>query len=128
MVFKSAWWSVELPNGWSGHSEENCVTFRATPPLGALRISAARKETGFVTDRDLKEFSDDRVTSEMEQEGVLFGVFSGNSVKYRKDGFFWQEWWLRSKHLMLYVTYNVVERFETSERDSIEAILNSLVA
>jgi hypothetical protein len=92
MVFKSTWWSVELPNGWSAHREENCAIFRAELPLGVLQISSARKGAGVVTDRDLTEFAEERISPEIRLEGVIFGAFSGTTAKYRKDGLFWQEW------------------------------------
>jgi hypothetical protein len=56
MIYKSAWWSVELPPNWHGNPDADCTTFHANHPSfgGALQISAAYKDTGIVTDQDLK--------------------------------------------------------------------------
>lgn len=126
MIFASAWWSVELPQQWSGHPDGQCAAFRADPPLGVLQISAARKDAGPVTDQDLTEFAEERIAPEVPLDGVRFGAFSGVTAKYRKDGLLWQEWWLRSGPLMVYVTYNVVQEHEASEQDAIASILASL--
>src|SRR5262245_6754834 len=47
MIYKSAWWSVELPPNWRGYPDTDCTTFRAhMSEGGVLQISAARKDTG----------------------------------------------------------------------------------
>lgn len=126
MVFQSAWWSVELPAGWSAHVDGNCATFCADPPLGVLQISGARKDTGVVTDQDLTEFTEERITPGVRLDGATFATFSGATAKYQKDGLFWQEWWLRSKHIMVYVTYNVIQESEAAEQVAVQGILASL--
>ena len=128
MIFTSAWWSVELPPNWSANPDGNCATLRADPPLGVLQISAARKDTGVVTDQDLTEFAEMRIAPKTRLAGVSFGAFSGATAMYRKDGLFWQEWWLRSKDMMVYATYNVVQESEAAELRTVEGILASLTA
>ena len=117
---------MELPPDWSGSLGGNCATLRANPPLGVLQISAARKEAGIITDEDLVQFAEDRIAPETPLNSVECGAFSGATARYRKDGLFWQEWWLKSNRLMVYVTYNVVQEHEGAEGDVIQSILATM--
>ena len=125
-MFKSAWWSVRLPDDWSGHQEERCATLRKTPPLGVLQVSAARKTEGPVTDDELRDFAADQVASGEQLRNVKYNSFSGFSSVYLKNQLFWREWWLRSGCLMIYITYNVVQGRENIEAADLEKILTSL--
>ena len=125
-AYRSEWWSVELPLGWIGYRGEECSTFQTQPPLGALQISAARKSDGPITDGDLQEFGAARVGPETELQESGFGAFTGFTARYRKDGLRWQEWWFRSGHLLVYVTYNVRQEDEPIEQAAISSILESL--
>jgi hypothetical protein len=127
MTYRSGWWSVVLPPGWLGYADAACSTFQAQPPVGALQISAARKESEGITDGDLREFAEGRVSTTTPLQYCAFGAFLGVTAQYRKDGLFWQEWWLRSGQLMVYVTYNVSQEHAAAEQGSISIILSSLV-
>ncbi|MGH9776939.1 MAG: hypothetical protein ACRD5I_00860 [Candidatus Acidiferrales bacterium] len=122
----SGLWSVELPSGWTGHAGQECATFQANPPLGALQISSARKDSAPVSDKHLKEFASERLPPGVLLKEAGYGSFSGFSAEYAKEDRFWKEWWLKSGQLMVYVTYNVVQEMKDSERDSVERILASL--
>jgi hypothetical protein len=130
MIYKSAWWSVELPPNWRGNPDADCATFRADHPSfgGVLQISAAQKDTGIVTDQDLREFARDRLIAGAPLDSVRFGECSGFTTRYRKGGLSWQEWWLRSEHLMIYATYNIISEKEGAEQDDIVSILSSLAS
>lgn len=125
-TFVSAWWSVDLPEGWSGHQEEKCATLSRTSSMGVLQMSAARKQEGPVTDDDLQEFARDQVPSGVRLRRVEFKSFSGFSAAYVKNQLFWREWWLRSGQLMVYVTYNVAHGKEHIEATDLDMILASL--
>lgn len=124
--FKSAWWSVELPSGWIGSEDPECVTFRATPPLGALQLSAALKDGGSITEEDLQSLVKESPSPRTELVKVSYGSFFGVAIQYVKEGLFWREWWLASGRLMIYATYNVAKGGEDLEEDKIESILSSL--
>ncbi|HMD72185.1 MAG TPA: hypothetical protein VKF41_12610 [Bryobacteraceae bacterium] len=126
MIYKSEWWSVELPAHWSGYPDAGCSTFRAEPSLGVLQISAVRKDTGIVTEEDLREFAEERIAPGLRLERVWFDALSGLMANYRRDGLHWQEWWLRSGPLMVYVTYNVSQEYAAAEQVAISSILCSL--
>jgi hypothetical protein len=126
MTYKAAWWFVDLPADWRGYPDAGCSTFRADPPLGVLQISAARKDGGIVTDLELREFAEERLGREVALQKAKFGNSAGFTATYRRDGLSWQEWWLKSGCLMVYVTYNVAEGYETIEQATIARILDSL--
>ena len=126
MIYESEWWSIELPPHWSGYPDAGCSTFRAEPPLGVLQISAARKERTVVTDEDLREYTDERIASGVRPERASFDAFSGFTASQRKDGLFWQEWWLRSGKLLVYATYNVDQEYAAAELVGVSSILSSL--
>lgn len=127
MIYRSEWWSIDLPANWSGHPDDACSTFRAQPSLGVLQISAARKDTGLVSEDDLREFAADRIAPGVPIEHASFPTFSGFTASHRKSGLLWKEWWLRSEHLMVYATYNVDQNDAAAEQVVVSMILSSLV-
>jgi hypothetical protein len=127
MVYKSEWWSVDLPANWSGHRSNACSTFSAKPPLGVLQISAARKDTGIVSDDDLRDFAEDHIGRPgVRIEPAGLGLFFGFTAGHREDGLFWRKWWVRSGHLMVFITYNVNQDYEATEELVVSKILSSL--
>jgi hypothetical protein len=125
-IFNGIWWSVELPQRWRGEGDERCATFQAEPPLGALQISAARKDVGMVTDDDLRDFAAERISKGIELQKTQWGSFVGLVTQYSKRGYFWREWWLRESNLLVYVTYNVRNGYQEQEAEDIHRILASL--
>lgn len=126
-VFKSAWWSAELPQGWTGTEDSECATFRANPPIGALQISSARKDKTDVTEEEMKDFAVERIPQGIQLDKVSYGHFSGFTARYSQGGLYWREWLLKSGGLMMYATYNVAQGAEDLETDKIEDILRTLV-
>jgi len=126
MTYKSVWWSVELPSQWVGYPDGDCSTFHADPAVGVLQISTAHKENEIILDADLTEFAYGRIAPGIQLERITFGAFSGFTASDRKNELSWQEWWLGSKQLMVYVTYNVVHGNEPTEKDAVTGILGSL--
>ena len=59
--YKSAWWSVELPDDWEAKQDEDCVTLTSERDIGALQISGYRRDGENVTDDDLLEFAEDEL-------------------------------------------------------------------
>ncbi len=124
--FLSTWWSADLPSGWRGVEGAKCATISRQPRLGVLQVSAARKPSGFVTQKDLQDFAQGHIAAEKSLVQVEYKSFSGFSVDYTKDSLFWKEWWLRSGNLMIYATYSVERGKEEIEKNDLEYILSSL--
>jgi len=128
MKYESRWWSLELPSGWFGYADGPCSTFTNAAHDGVLQVSAAYKDIGQVTDDDLKEFASERISSHSPLDVVISEGFSGITIRYQREGRWWQEWWLRSDHLMVYLTYNASVMSENTEHDAISSIISSLKA
>ena len=126
VVFSSAWWSVELPPGWRGHRDRECVTFQADLPIGALQISAARKENAPVTSDDLKDFAKERTRGKATLRPARIGEFDGFTSELEDDKASWREWWVRCKDIAIYATYNAPIGDAGTEIPLINMILASL--
>jgi hypothetical protein len=126
-VFNGEWWSVRLPPGWCVNTEEHGASFFRTPTAGTLQISAARKSSGEVSDNDLRESAQERLTTGYELKDIRHEAFSGFEC-VRSDGTLkWYEWWLKYGALMVYATYVVpTNRENEAERGEVIRILESL--
>lgn len=124
--YERAWWSVELPSGWSAEEEEDCVTFSAKRGVGALQISAFRHNDKDVTDEDLREFAEDELVGGAKPTQVICGAFLGIEVSYTADKEFWRKLWLREGSVLLYATYNCRAEDRVAEIEAINRMLNSL--
>jgi hypothetical protein len=124
--FFSPWWSVELPDNWSGSRDDTCATFLADPPVGALQISAASKGTDFVTDDDLKDFAQEYIDAGTKLGRATYGSFSGFYLRYSEGAIYWKHWWLRSRNIIVYATYNTALETKGVEDEAIERILSTL--
>ena len=79
-----------------------------------------------MTEDDLREFADGHIGHGVRLEHADFGAFSGFTAISQRDGLLWQEWWLRSGHLMVYASYNVDQQHSGAENDDVARILSSL--
>jgi len=82
---------------------EECVTLEGKSRLGAVQISAARKDDGQVTDSDLRQFAVEQrrrppLPSKRSCCRHLLGFMRSGSNTTGSGG----EWWLRSGGLMVY--------------------------
>ncbi len=124
--YKSAWWSVELPDDWEADQDEDCVTFTSERGVGALQISAYRRDSENVTDEDLLEFAEDELIEEETPQSISCGEFIGFETSYFADENFWRKLWLRSGSLLLFVTFNCAAEERAVETEDVNQILESL--
>ena len=124
--YKSAWWSVELPDNWEAEQGEDCATFTSQRGVGALQISAYRRDAEIVTDEDLLDFAEDELVEGANLNSVSFGEFVGLETSYFADESFLRKLWLRSGSLLLFVTYTCAAEERTVEAEGVSQILNSL--
>ncbi len=66
--FKSEWWSVELPDCWEVKEDEVCVSLHYTKGDEIVQVSAARKETGAISKKEVLEFSDESRQKALERQ------------------------------------------------------------
>lgn len=124
-LYRSAGWSIQVPDGWTATEEDGHVAFRAEPPRGVLHVSAARKD-GPVTDEDVAEFARDRLGEDAELRPASLGHFRGGHARYEADGECWREWWVYRGSLMLYATYTVDLPLRGTEDGAVDGMLASL--
>jgi hypothetical protein len=124
--YKSLWWSIEIPSDWSAEEEEDCVTFTADRGVGALQISAYRREGESVTDMDLNDLAEDELIDDIIPENVSWGDFNGIAISYVEGERFWRKLWLRAASLLLYMTYNCNMKEQAAEVESLNLMLSSL--
>lgn len=125
-IFESTWWSVTVPPGWMAEQNEDCATFYHPAGVGALQISAARRETGSVPLQDLQELAAKALPPAIRAKSVKVGALSGLHASYDQDGTHWDRWWLRSDQLLIYVTYNCESAEVGQENAEVLAALASL--
>ena len=125
-VYQSSWWSVELPSGWLGRDDDECVLFVNVDGVGALQISAFGSGDKEVTDEDLEDLSRDDDTENLNTERVSYGQFVGLGICERIVTGYWRKYWLRARSVLLFVTYNCKLEDEGIEKHDVDRILHSL--
>lgn len=125
---ESTWWTIIIPDEWSCYRDANSVSIHAEPALGVLQVSAARKDADLVTDDDLRDFAQDHVRTYGDLSPVAIGEWCGFYLKFSTDEYYWREWWLRNKNLLVYVTYNIDLAKKGCEDQEVDKILLSLKA
>jgi len=124
-VFRSTWWTLELPQGWIHQEELECISFSNDPPLGVLRVSAARNPTGNATLQDLYDFATDFRGFKREFQTLNSGKPVGIFAQYVEGELFWGEWLLMSGPIVVYLTYNVLAALQGSETMDVRRIVES---
>ena len=124
--YKSAWWSVELPDDWEAEPDEDCVTFTSERGVGALQISAYRRDDEIITDEELLDFAEDEIVEGTNLISVSFGEFVGLETSFFAGESFWRKLWLRSGSFLLFVTYTCASEERTVETEGVSRILNGL--
>ena len=120
MRYKSTDWSLEVPEGWSHESDEDCTTFEHPEGVGAFQVSSYRKDEA-VTDDDLREFA-----GEIPLAAVSFGRFTGFRTRFSEDDTFWTKWWLRAGQQMIHATYNCSLADRGREDVEVSSMIDSL--
>ncbi len=111
--------------GWQGHQDEECYTITGGAGVGALQISAARKTDAAVSDDELLSFAAD-LPSPVPMGPVSFGAFTGFEFAFTEDEVSWRRWFLRSEHVVLFVTYNCDPTAVGADSAEIDAMLRTL--
>ena len=125
-IYRSDWWSITLPAGWTNRIEPKCVSFRNEPPLGVLQVSAARKPSGNATLQDLYDLATDANKPARDFQTLVKGEHSGIFTEYVRGELFWSEWWLGSGATVVYLTYNVLATLQEAEIEDIRRIVESV--
>jgi hypothetical protein len=126
MLHTSTWWAITVPDHWIVEKDEDCTTFTAPAGVGALQVSAAKKDGGLVTPEDLEEFAEDVLAASSAERELFHGWFSGFTVQFIRDGDFWRHWWLAAGDTLIYATYICAATDRGPEEDVAVAAVGSL--
>ena len=92
--YRSEWWQIQMPADWFGEREKGCVSFVGENGVGALQISAYRKDEK-LTDDDLEEFAENHIAAGAKLAQVEFGFLTGFTIHFGMENEYWRFWWLR---------------------------------
>src|SRR5262245_29349606 len=93
-TFLADWWEIDLAEGWDAESEETCTRICDPEGVGALQISAYRKERGKVTNEDLLDLAELDKEARRHLREQACGEFHGFALVHSEDEAFWRQWWL----------------------------------
>ena len=124
--FKSAWWSLQLPDDWSSEAEPDCTAFFADSGGGALQLSAARNSNGPATDDDLREFAAEHYDAGAPIQSVVCGAFTGFYLQHSRPGGYQRQWWLRSGDTVVLATWTSDPNQKGNEDAVVDTILKTL--
>lgn len=123
--YKTKHWSVNIPTLWDAEFSDGSDVIYDKQGVGELVISTLYDEQG-VSDEQLEAMAAEHLDSDAELEDVKLGDFSGVCVSYSKDSEYWCEWYLRTKNILLFASYNCDEDQAEEDEDVVESVLESL--
>ena len=124
-TIKTSFWQISLPDDWQCEHDADSDVIFSPEGVGELQISTSKFDSP-VTGDHLYELAEEHLDADAEEEEIEFGEFSGITFEYEMDGEFWQEWYLMSGNILLFITYACDLGDEENEIDIIEFILDSL--
>ena len=122
---KSSYWQVNIPEGWSVEHDPECETLLDPDGIGEVQISATMLDEQ-VSNDVLMGLASEHIDAGADFEEVELGDFSGITLDYEDEEGYWQEWYLMSDSLILFVTYACDPEHEGKIEDVVEMILESL--
>ena len=126
MTFISDWWELDLVDDWAAQKDEDCVTISRPNGVGALQVSAYRKDNGKITDEELLEATDSDATSREKLSRVKISALEGYERSDLSGSSFSHQWWLGSDETMIYMTYNCEMSDQTVESDAVNTMVASI--
>lgn len=122
-VCKTKYWQVNIPDDWQYEHQSDSDVLFCEDGVGEIQFSATQFDSP-VTEEHLYELSAEHANA--DEDEVEFGEFSGITFEYETEDEFWQEWYLMSDKILLFITYTCELGKEENEIDVVEFILDSL--
>ncbi len=123
----SEWWSVRLPEGWTGEVNEDTTLISTADGPGLLQLRAFHSDGRDIDDDDLRELAKHHVDGGAVLLPMRYGGgFTGFHVHFEAEGTLWWEWWLRCEGLAIHATYHCSPENRAREEATVAGILNSL--
>lgn len=117
-------WSLEVSDEWSVTDHPECLSLTLSDE-GALQVSSARKQDGFVEEQDLL-FPEEERESWGKWKPVHCGEFDGIVYEYTQEEIVWRRWFLRNGPVLLFVTYNGTADAAKREAAAVSIVLNTV--
>ncbi len=125
-TYNSKWWSTNYPSSWVSEEEKDCHSFYNNDGVGALQVSAYKKENGEVNNSELISFIEGYTPSDISLEQIYSGDFQGFYCHFISDEEYWKYWILKAGGLMLFITYNCAEDDKGIEDQEIDIITKNI--
>lgn len=125
-LLQSNWWSLELPDEWHAHEDDDTVVIADDDAISVLEISAIKKAKGCVESNELMEFASELVSCGHKPSEVCCGDFAGLCFKYDDEEGVWREWFLAKQDVALFIVYSCHLDHKTLDDQAIDAILSTL--
>lgn len=126
-IVQTEWWCLELPDEWSADMEDDCVTISDCDSVGSIDITVVRKDSGNVSEEELRDFSSDLLDAGERPNEVVVNEASGLLFAYDEEGHAWREWYLRKGPVLVYITYNSELENKGLDDAIVDEILGTLV-
>lgn len=127
-VLETDHWLCELPEEWSAEQEEDSVLISDEDGISTIEISTLKKESGEVSEQELKGFAAELIQNNEVTKDFQFGPFEGIGFSYSDEEGAWREWFLAHGSLMLFVTYGCLPEHRGMDDSIVEEILATLLA
>jgi hypothetical protein len=127
-AFKSTLWQILVPPPWKAEDCEHCIEFTQPEGVGALHISASRKEVGEVLNAESLSALKDNCPENIVPKNASCGEFEGYWAEYidATSGFYWKRWIVACRKVLLFITYTCPNGEEELEAPQASALLSSL--
>lgn len=125
-IVETQWWIIDLPPEWEAEQDDETIIIGDEDGVGEIAITTLEKESGDVSDAELKEF-----TAGVEQE---FGMGEACSVaeltgyyyEYQDEGDAVRDWYLRCENLLVLITYSCLLENKKMDDSAVNEIINTL--
>ena len=123
---ESQWWIIELPEEWEAEQDEETIIISDEDGVGDIEITTLEKESGDVSDAELKDYTADLQKQFGEGKPVTVAELQGYYFSYLQAGDAVREWYLRCDKLLLLITYSCDEDNKGMDDGAVDDILSTI--
>ena len=125
-VVESQWWIIDLPPEWIAEQDDDTIIISDEDGVGEIAITTLQKESGYVTDQELKEYSQEVSDVFGTAQTVDVGELSGFYFSYQDEGDAVLDWYLRSDDLLVLITYSCLIENTGMDDAAVNEILGTI--
>lgn len=118
-------WVLNLPERWNGHHGTDSDTIFYQDGVGVVDISSLMNDV-VAKEKDLLFYASEYLEKTIETSPIQLGDFSGFYLEYDKEGDFWWRAFLKSGHVLIFISYNCKSNEKHLELEAVQEILQSL--